>query len=60
MISIGSSESDEKNAANATMGKTQFEIAKEAEKKKFDFSKIEYQPFQMVGMSVYPYKAKEG
>lgn len=27
MISIGSSDSDEKNAANATMGKTQFEIA---------------------------------
>jgi len=60
MISIGSSESDEKNAANATMGKTQFLIAQQVEKKKFDFSKIEHQPFQMVGISVYPYKAKEG
>ncbi len=42
------------------MGKTAFLLEKQAEKKKFDKSKIESQPFQFTGMSAYPYKAKEG
>jgi|LakMenEpi03Aug12_release.lakeMendotaPanAssembly.Ray.scaffolds.fasta_scaffold338702_2 hypothetical protein len=42
------------------MGKTAFLLNKEAEKRKFDKSKVELQPFAFTGLSAYPYKAKEG